>query len=79
MTEGSFILGPRSMESENAKSPWNEKEERVVDVARNESGIGSNVSRPRAFSALSPARATLMDALIGGISRGMRRKDRSYY
>jgi len=43
----------------DTKIPWKEKE-RVADAARNESGIGrqSNVSRPRAFSALSPTRAT---------------------
>lgn len=67
---------------------WNAKTRKISHVrkrsasrgaTRNESGIGNNVSRPRAFSALSPTRATLMDALIGGISRGMRRKDRSYY
>lgn len=55
------------------------EKERSASRMQRESGVGSNVSRPRAFSALSPTRAPLMDALIGGISRGMRCKDRSYY
>ncbi|KYM98728.1 Autophagy-related protein 16-1 [Cyphomyrmex costatus] len=65
--------------SEYGKRKREKSVERDRSAMQRESGIDSNISRPRAFSALSPIRVTLMDALIGGISRGMQYKDRSYY
>ncbi|KYN14229.1 Autophagy-related protein 16-1 [Trachymyrmex cornetzi] len=65
--------------SEHGKRNREKSVKRERNAMQRESGIDSNISRPRAFSALSPTRVTLMDALIGGISRGMQCKDRSYY
>ncbi|KYQ53121.1 Autophagy-related protein 16-1 [Trachymyrmex zeteki] len=64
---------------EHGKRKREKSVERERSAIQRESGVDSNISRPRAFSALSPTRVTLMDALIGGISRGMQYKDRFYY
>ncbi|KYM92265.1 Autophagy-related protein 16-1 [Atta colombica] len=65
--------------SEHGKRKREKSVKRERSAMQRESGIDSNISCPRAFSALSPIRITLMDTLIGGISRRMQYKDRSYY